>query len=63
MQELQGVLVRTYKVRMLGLRGAQVTLAPSWMEDEDVAAGDVIEERRDGEFLILRHVKRGRVQP
>jgi hypothetical protein len=60
---MDGTLIRTYKARKAGLRGMSVSLPREWVDDENVEPGDSIEQRRDGEYLILRHVKRVRVNP
>jgi hypothetical protein len=63
MNEPLGMLIGTYKVRESGKRGAQITLPQSWLDDEHVEWGDLVEERRHGEYLVLRHVKRQRYEP
>lgn len=52
-----GVLV-TAKYRIRDDRGGYMLhLADAWCNDNYIRPGDAIEQRRDGEYLILRHIQ------
>lgn len=57
MEEPLGVSIGNYHARKSG-RGLTLQLPQVWVDEEGIEGTDLIEQRRLGHYLILRHVKR-----